>query len=105
MDLVTAVDAVATLITKFSSFCNDEKFAEFVHAAKVKAAEFGIEDSFSRTMPNWLADGQTLLDASFSHHIASSTQNSMLVSARSKFRTDFYYCLLDLLLNELDTRF
>lgn len=112
MDLVTAVDAVTSLIAKFSSFRNEEKFAEFVRTAESKAVEFHVEDSFRdpsnkrrRTLPNRLADGQTLLDASFSHHVASSTQNSTTVSSESKFRTDFYYCLLDLLLTELKRRF
>ncbi len=65
MDLVTAVDAVATLKNKFSSFCNDEKFAKFVHAAKVKAAEFGIEDSLEIRPTN--VAKLALLDTSFSH--------------------------------------
>jgi hypothetical protein len=111
MDLVTAVDAATSLIAKFSSFRNEEKFAEFVRTAEFKAVEFHVEDSFRdpnhkrrRTLPS-LADGPTLLDASLSHPVVSSIQNSTTVSAESKFRTDFYYCLLDLLLRELKRRF
>jgi hypothetical protein len=83
---------------KFSSFWNEE-------------VEFHLGDSFRdpsnkrrRTLPG-LADGQTLLDASLSHRVFFSTQNSTTVSAESKFRTGFYYCLLDLLLRELKRRF
>jgi hypothetical protein len=45
MDLVIAVNAVTSLIAKFS-FRNEEKFAEFVHTAEFKAVDFHVENSF-----------------------------------------------------------
>ena len=112
MDLVTAVDAVTTLIDTFSSLRNEEELKKFVDAAKL-AIDFGIEDSFKnlgskrrRSLPHRLQDGQTLLDAAFSHHIIDAAPESNTpVTAQSKFRTEFYYPLLDLLLSELRRRF
>ena len=112
MDLVTAVDAVTTLIEAFSSLRTEDKFAKFVKAAKLKAAEFDIEDSFRdlgtkrrRCLRHRLTDGQTFLDATFSYHIATTAQSNASVTAQSKFRTEFYYPLLDLLLSEMQRRF
>lgn len=64
MDMVTAVDAVTTLINTFPSLRNEEKLTKFVESAKVKAVQFGIEDSFrdlgskrSRNLPHRFKDG------------------------------------------------
>ena len=68
MDLVTAVDAVITLINTFFCLRNEEKLTKFVESAKEKAIQFGIEDSFRdlgskrpRNLPHWFTDGQTCL--------------------------------------------
>jgi hypothetical protein len=111
MDLVTAVDAVTTLIDTFSSLRNEEELKKFVDAAKLKGSDFGIEDLFKnlgskhrRSLPHCLKNGQTLLDAAFSHHIDVAPESNTS-DAQSKFRTEFYYPLLDLLLSELRRRF
>ena len=112
MDFVTAVDAVTTLIKTFCSLRTEYKFAKFVNAAKLKAVEFDIEDSFRdlgtkrhRCLPHRLTDGQTFLHAVFSHHIATAAQSDTAVTAQSTFRAEFYYPLLDLLLREMRRRF
>ena len=112
MDLVTAVDTVTSLINTFSSFRNEEKLTKFVQTAKEKAVQCGIEDSFrdlgskrSRNLPHRFTDGQTLLDAAFSHRNASLAQPNLSVAAQSKFCIEFYYPVLDLLLSELRRRF
>ena len=46
-----------------------------------------------------------LLDAAFSHRIASLAQPKSSVTAQSKFCIEFYYPVLDLLLSELQRRF
>ena len=68
MDLVTAVDAVITLINTFFCLRNEEKLTKFVESAKEKAVQFGIEDSFRdlgskrpRNLPHRFTDGQTCL--------------------------------------------
>ncbi len=79
--------------------------------AKEKATEFGIADDFKmpdkrrRTLPSRLADGQTLLNASFGHRAAAETETLQAESLADNFRRTFYYALLDLLLNELQKRF
>ena len=84
-----------------------------VRKAKFHAAKCGISDSFSqaskrrRRLPERLEDGQTLLDATFSHRVATSTplEPSQLATAADIFRREFYYPFLDLMLNELGKRF
>ncbi len=111
MDMVTTVDSVTTLIRQISSLRTEEKLSDFVQIAKEKAAELGILDVFSppdkrrRTLPSRLADGQTLLDATFSHRIGAETENIQAESQEDTFRRSFFYTLLDLLLNELQKRF
>ena len=112
MDLVTAVDTVTSLFNTFSSLRNEEKLTKSVQTAKAKAVQRGIEDSFrdlgskrSRNLPHRFTDGQTLLDAAFSHCNASLAQPNSSVTAQSKFCTEFYYLVLDLLLSELRRRF
>eukprot|EP00112_Aurelia_sp_Birch-Aquarium-sp1_P005450 Seg1619.5 transcript_id=Seg1619.5/GoldUCD/mRNA.D3Y31 product="hypothetical protein" protein_id=Seg1619.5/GoldUCD/D3Y31 len=113
MDMVTAVDAVQTLIRHITALRDDTHFEDLVQKAKFHAAKCGISDSFSkgnkrrRRLPERLGDGQTLLDATFSHSVATSTalKPNQLATAADTFRREFYYPFLDLMLNELGKRF
>ena len=111
MDMVTAVDSVTTLVRQISSLRTEEKLSDFVQMAKERAAKFGIFDDFRppdkrrRTLPSRLADGQTVLDASFGRRIGAETENIQAESPEDTFRRSFYYTLLDLLLSELQKRF
>eukprot|EP00795_Rhopilema_esculentum_P005384 gene5384-556_t len=58
-----------------------------------------------RRLPERLGDGQTSLDATFSHSIATPSESSQSVTAVDNFRHVFYYPFLDLMLNELGRRF
>ena len=113
MDMVTAVDAVETLVRQITTLRDETHFEDMVRKAKFHAANCGISDSFSqankrrRRLPERLGDGQTLLDATFSHSVATSTpfEPSQLATAADIFRREFYYPFLDLMLNELRKRF
>ena len=110
MDMVTAVDAMQTLTTHLKEFRNEEKLAEFVEKAKEKAVSCGIHEEFDaqrkrkRSVPTRLADGQTVIDAAFSHSIPTQNQEENTV-AIDVFRREFYFPFLDLLLSELQKRF
>ena len=113
MDMVTAVDAVQTLIRQITAIRDEKHFEDLVQKAKFHAAKCGISDSFSqaskrrRRLPERLGDGQTLLDATFSHSVAASSPSepSQLATAADIFRREFYYPFLGLMLNELGKRF
>ena len=110
MDMVTAVDTMQTLTTHLKEFRNEEKLAEFVEKAKEKAVSCGIHEEFDaqrkrkRSVPTRLADGQTVVDAAFSHSIPTQNQEENTV-AIDVFRREFYFPFLDLLLSELQKRF
>ena len=94
MDMVTAVNAMQTLISQLKGFRNEEKLAEFVKTAKAKAIGCGIHEDF---------DTQKKKEA-FSHSIATHNEgeNTTVIGA---FRREFYFPFLDLLLSEVQKRF
>ena len=112
MDMVTAVDAVQTLVRQLKSFRSDARFAGFLKDAQDIASKCGIKDDFSvesakrrRTLPSHLGDGQVLLEAAFSLRVASSNTGDASESPATEFRRSFYYSFLDLILSELEKRF
>eukprot|EP00794_Sanderia_malayensis_P015569 gene15569-17145_t len=111
MDMVTAVDAVQTLIRRITSPRDEKHFDELVCKAKLHASKCNVNNTFNeaskrrRRLPERLGDGQTLLDATFSHSIATPSESSQSVTAVDNFRHVFYYPFLDLMLNELGKRF
>ena len=110
--MVTAVDAVQTLVRQLKSFRSDARFAGFLKDAQDIASKCGIKDDFSvesakrrRTLPSHLGDGQVLLEAAFSLRVASSNTGDASESPATEFRRSFYYSFLDLILSELEKRF
>ncbi len=105
MDMVTAVDTVQTLIRQITSLGNDKHFDELVCKAKLHASKCNINNIFNegskrhRKLPERLGDGQTFLDATFSHSIATSSDSSQSVTAVHNFCHVFNYPFLDLILN------
>ena len=111
MDMVTAVDAVQTLIRRITSLRDEKQFDELICKAKLHGSKCNVNNTFNeaskrrRRLPERLGDGQTLLDATFSHSIATPSESSQSVTAVDNFRHVFYYPFLDLMLNELGKRF
>eukprot|EP00112_Aurelia_sp_Birch-Aquarium-sp1_P018475 Seg4411.2 transcript_id=Seg4411.2/GoldUCD/mRNA.D3Y31 product="hypothetical protein" protein_id=Seg4411.2/GoldUCD/D3Y31 len=110
--MVTAVDAVQTLVRQLTSFRSDARFTEFLKGAQDTVSKCGIKDDFSSesakrrcTMPSNLGDGQVLLETAFSHRVASSNTEDKSESLATKFRQSFYYSFLDLMLSELEKTF
>ena len=110
MYMVTAVNAVQTLIRRITSLRDEKHFDELVCKAKLHASKCNVNNTFNeaskrgRRLPERLGDGQTLLDATFSHSIATPSESSQSVTAVDNFRYVFYCPFLDLMLNELGKR-
>ncbi len=111
MDMIMAVDAVQTLIRPITSLWDEKHFDQLICKAKLHASKCNVNNTFKeaskrcRRLPERLRDGQTLLDATFSHSIATPSESSQSVTAADNFRRVFYYPFLDLMLNELGKRF
>ncbi len=105
VDMDTVMDAVQTLIQQITSLGDDKHFDELVCKAKLHASKCNINNIFNkaskrhRKLPDRLGDGQTLLDATFSHSIATPSDSSQSVTAVDNFRHVFNYPFLDLILN------
>ncbi len=110
LDMVTAVDAVQTLIRRITSLRDEKHFDELICKAKLHASKCSVNNTFNqvskrcRRLPERLGHGQTLLDAAFSHSIVTPLESSYSVTAADNFRRVFFYPFLDLMLNELGKR-